>query len=235
MIDLYYWTTPNGHKITIFLEETGLPYNIKPINIGKGEQFAPEFLAISPNNRIPAIVDHEPADGKGPLSVFESGAILQYLAEKTGKFLPADLRGRSETMQWLFWQMGNLGPMLGQNHHFRNYTTEKIPYAINRYVKETERLYGILDERLADREFVAGDYSIADMASYPWIVLHERQGQNLDDFPNVKRWFETIQRRDPVQRAYALAKTVNTATTMTEEAKKILFGQGRRPARPASS
>jgi len=234
MIDLYYWTTPNGHKITIFLEETGLPYNIKPINIGKGEQFAPEFLAISPNNRIPAIVDHQPADGKGPLSVFESGAILQYLAEKTGRFLPADLRGRTETMQWLFWQMGNLGPMLGQNHHFRNYTTEKIPYAINRYLKETERLYGILDEQLADREFVAGDYSIADMACYPWIVLHERQGQNLDDFPNVKRWFEAIQRRDAVQRAYALAKTVNTATTMTEEAKNVLFGQGRRPARSGS-
>ena len=235
MIDLYYWTTPNGHKITIFLEETSLPYTIKPINIGKGEQFAPEFLAISPNNRIPAIVDHEPADGKGPLSVFESGAILQYLAEKTGKFLPADLRGRTDAVQWLFWQMGGLGPMLGQNHHFRNYTTEKIPYAINRYLKETERLYGVLDERLADRDFIAGDYSIADMAAYPWIVLHERQGQNLDDFPNVKRWFETIQRRDAVQRSYTLAKTINTATTMTEEAKLILFGQGRRPARPASS
>jgi GST-like protein len=228
MIGLYYWTTPNGHKITIFLEETRLPYTIKPINIGKGEQFASEFLAISPNNRIPAIVDHEPVDGNGPLSVFESGAILQYLAEKTGKFLPADLRGRSETMQWLFWQMGSLGPMLGQNHHFRNYAAEKIPYAINRYVKETERLYGILDERLADREFVAGDYSIADMACYPWIVLYERQGQNLEDFPNLKRWLETIQRRDAVQRAYALAETINTAPTMTEEAKKILFGQGRR-------
>jgi GST-like protein len=228
MIDLYYWTTPNGHKITIFLEETGLPYTIKPINIGKGEQFASEFLAISPNNRIPAIVDHEPADGKGPLSVFESGAILQYLAEKTRKFLPADLRGRSETMQWLFWQMGGLGPMLGQNHHFRNYAAEKIPYAIDRYLKETERLYGILDERLADREFVAGDYSIADMACYPWIALYERQGQNLEDFPNLKRWLETIQRRDAVQRAYALAKTINEAPTMTEEAKKILFGQGRR-------
>ena len=235
MIDLYYWTTPNGHKITIFLEETSLPYNIKPINIGKGEQFTPDFLAISPNNRIPAIVDHEPADGKGPLSVFESGAILQYLAEKTGKFLPTDLRGRTETMQWLFWQMGNLGPMLGQNHHFRNYANEKIPYAINRYLKETERLYGILDEQLADRDFVAGDYSIADMACYPWIVLHERQGQNLVDFPNIKRWFETIQRRDAVQRAYALAETINTATTMTEEAKAILFGQGRRPAPAAHS
>ncbi|MGH7844911.1 MAG: glutathione S-transferase N-terminal domain-containing protein [Candidatus Binatia bacterium] len=231
MLDLYYWTTPNGHKITIFLEETGLPYAIKPINIGKGEQFAPAFLAISPNNRIPAIVDPEPADGKGPLSVFESGAILQYLAEKTGKFLPTDLRGRTETMQWLFWQMGGLGPMLGQNHHFRNYAAEKIPYAINRYVKETERLYGILDERLADREFIAGAYSIADMACYPWIVPYERQGQNLDDFPNIRRWFETIQKRDAVQRAYARAKTINQASTMTEEAKAILFGQGRRVQR----
>ena len=228
MIDLYYWTTPNGHKITIFLEEAGLPYTIKPVNIGKGEQFAPEFLAISPNNRIPAIVDHQPAGGENPISVFESGAILQYLAEKTGKFLPADLRGRTEVMQWLFWQMGGLGPMLGQNHHFRNYTAEKIPYAIERYVKETERLYGVLDERLADRDFVAGDYSIVDMACYPWIVLHERQGQDLNDFSHIKRWFETIQRRDAVQRAYAIAQTINTAQTMTEEAKSILFGQGRR-------
>jgi GSH-dependent disulfide-bond oxidoreductase len=229
MIDLYYWTTPNGHKITIFLEETGLPYNIKPINIGKGEQFAPEFLAISPNNRIPAIVDHQPADGGNPLSVFESGAILQYLGEKTGKFLPTDLRGRTEVMQWLFWQMGGLGPMLGQNHHFRNYTVEKIPYAIDRYVKETERLYGVLDERLADRPFIAGDYSIADMACYPWIVLHDRQGQNLDDFTHVKRWFEAIQRRNAVERAYARAKTVNPEPGgMTEQAKAILFGQGRR-------
>src|SRR6266404_4087050 len=228
MIDLYYWTTQNGHKITIFLEEAGLPYSIKPVNISNGEQFAPEFLAISPNNRIPAIVDLEPHDGKEPLSVFESGAILQYLAEKTGKFLPADLRGRTETMQWLFWQMAGLGPMAGQNGHFANYAPEKIPYAINRYVKETERLYGVLDERLADREFIVGVYSIADMACYPWIVLHERQGQNLDDFPNLKRWFETIQRRDAVQRAYAIAKTVNTSTGMTEEAKAILFGQGRR-------
>jgi GST-like protein len=232
MIDLYYWTTPNGHKITIFLEETRLPYSIKPVNIGTGDQFRPEFLAVAPNNRIPAIVDRNPADGGGPLSVFESGAILQYLAEKTGKFLPADLRGRTEVMQWLFWQMGGLGPMLGQNHHFRNYTTEKIPYAINRYVKETERLYGVLDERLADRDFIAGDYSIADMACYPWIVLHERQGQNLDDFPNIKRWFDAIQLRNAVQRAYAIAKTINDAPTgMTDKAKAILFGQGRRPQR----
>jgi len=229
MIDLYYWTTPNGHKITIFLEETGIPYSIKPVNIGVGDQFKPEFLAISPNNRIPAIVDQGPADGGKPLSVFESGAILQYLAEKTGKFLPADVRGRTEVMQWLFWQMGGLGPMLGQNHHFRNYVTEKIPYAIDRYVKETERLYGGLDDRLADREFAAGDYSIADMACYPWIALYERQGQNLDDYPNVKRWFLTIQQRPAVQRAYAIAKKINDAPSgMTEQAKAILFGQGRR-------
>ncbi len=201
MIDLYYWTTPNGHKITIFLEEAGLPYTIKPVNIGAGEQFRPEFLAISPNNRIPAIVDLDPADGRGPLSVFESGAILQYLAGKTGKFLAADLRGRTETMQWLFWQVGGLGPMAGQNGHFANYAPEKIPYAIDRYVKETERLYGVLDERLDDREFIAGAYSIADMAAYPWIVPHERHGQNLNDFPNLKRWFEAIQRRPPARKA----------------------------------
>jgi GST-like protein len=229
MIDLYYWTTPNGHKITIFLEETGLLYSIKPVNIGKGEQFNPEFLKISPNNRIPAIVDHEPADEGEPLSVFESGAILEYLATKTSAYLPSDVRGRAEVMQWLFWQMGGLGPMLGQNHHFRNYSAEKITYAIERYTKETERLYGVLDDRLADRAFVAGDYSIADMACYPWIVLHERQGQDLNEFPNLKRWFETIQKRPAVQRAYDLAKTINIGSAgMTEEAKKILFGQGRR-------
>ena len=229
MIDLYYWTTPNGHKITIFLEETRLAYNIKPINIGKGEQFAPDFLKISPNNRIPAIVDHGPVDGKGPLSIFESGAILEYLADKTGKFLPRDVRGRSEVMQWLFWQMGGLGPMLGQNHHFRGYAAEKITYAIERYTKETERLYGVLDERLEDRDFVAGDYSIADMACYPWIVLHERQGQDLNDFKNLQRWFETIQNREAVKRSYEIAKTINDAPAgMTQEAKKILFGQGRR-------
>jgi GST-like protein len=211
------------------LEETGLPYTIKPINIGKGEQFAPDFLKISPNNRIPAIVDNDPVDGKGPLSIFESGAILEYLAGKTGKFLPRDVRGRSEVMQWLFWQMGGLGPMLGQNHHFRGYAVEKITYAVERYTKETERLYGVLDERLEDRDFVAGDYSIADMACYPWIVLHERQGQDLNDFKNLKRWSETIQKREAVKRAYEIAKTINDAPAgMTEEAKKILFGQGRR-------
>ena len=209
MIDLYYWTTPNGHKITLFLEETGLPYTVKPVNIGVGEQFKPEFLAISPNNRIPAILDHAPADGGEPISVFESGAILLYLAEKTGRFLPAEPRTRLEALQWLFWQMGGLGPMLGQNHHFAVFAPEKIPYAITRYVTETARLYGVLDRRLAGREFIAGDYSIADMACYPWIVPHERQSQNLDDFPNVKRWFEAIRSRPATARAYALVDSVN--------------------------
>ena len=225
MIDLYYWTTPNGHKITIFLEEADLPYSIVPVNISKGEQFKPEFLRISPNNRIPAIVDNAPAGGGRPVSVFESGAILQYLAEKTGRFLPKDLRGRAEVMQWLFWQMGGLGPMAGQNHHFGQYAPEKLPYAIERYVKETNRLYGVLDKRLADREFVAGDYTIADMASYPWVVPHQRQGQRLEDFPNVKRWFETIRARPAVVRAYELAKAINLQPTVSEESKKVLFGQ----------
>lgn len=228
MIDLYYWTTPNGHKVTLFLEETGLDYKIIPINIGKGEQFQSDFLKIAPNNRIPAMVDHAPADGGAAISIFESGAMLQYLAEKTGQFLPTDLRQRTEVMQWLFWQMGGLGPMAGQNHHFTQYAPEPIPYAIDRYVRETARLYGVLNKRLADREFVAGDfYSIADMASYPWIVSHPKQGQNLDDFPNLKRWFETIQARPATQRAYAKAAEINPQPTgQTEDAKKILFGQG---------
>lgn len=228
MIDLYYWTTPNGHKITMFLEEAGLAYRLIPINIGKGEQFKPEFLAISPNNRIPAIVDTKPGKSGKPISLFESGAILLYLAEKTGKFIPTDLPGRAEVLQWLFWQMGGLGPMAGQNHHFRNYSNEKIAYAIERYTKETNRLYGVLNKRLADRAFVAGaDYSIADMASYPWIVSHERQGQDLNDFPHLKRWFEAIRARPATIAAYALVETVNPAAgkPMTEEEKKVLFGQ----------
>ena len=225
MIDLYYWTTPNGHKITMFLEEAGLPYTIVPVNISTGEQFKPAFLDIAPNNRIPAIVDHEPAGGGAPVSLFESGAILLYLAEKTAKFIPADVRGRAEVLQWLFWQMGGLGPMAGQNHHFKQYAPETIPYAIDRYVKETNRLYGVLNHRLADRQFIAGDYSIADMASYPWIVPHERQGQNLGDFPHLKRWFDEIAARPATIRAYAKAKTINTQPTVSEDAKKILFGQ----------
>lgn len=215
MIDLYYWTTPNGHKITLFLEETGLPYRIHPINIGKDEQFQPHFLKIAPNNRIPAIVDNAPADGGEPLSLFESGAILLYLAEKTGRFIPQDLRGRQEALQWLFWQMGGLGPMAGQNHHFNRFAPEKVPYAIQRYVKETARLYGVLDRRLADRAFVAGDdYSIADMAIYPWIVPHAYQEQDLDDFPHVKRWFQAIQARPATVRAYDLVERINPAAAV---------------------
>jgi len=226
MIDLHYWTTPNGHKVTIFLEEAGLRYRIAPVNISKGDQFKPDFLAISPNNRIPAIVDHEPVGGGAPISIFESGAILLYLAEKTGRFLPADPLGRVEVTQWLFWQMAGLGPMAGQNHHFSQYAPEKLPYAINRYVSETNRLYGVLNKRLADRPFIAGTYSIADMAAYPWIVPHKNQGQSLEDFPRLKRWFEAIRNRPAVVRAYDRAKEVNTqATVLTEESKRILFGQ----------
>jgi GSH-dependent disulfide-bond oxidoreductase len=229
VIDLYYWTTPNGHKITIFLEETGLAYSIKPVHIGKGEQFEPAFLRISPNNKIPAIVDQEPADGGAPLSVFESGAILLYLAAKTGRFLPQDLRGRVDTLQWLMWQMASLGPMAGQNHHFAHYAPDKVPYAIARYVNETNRLYAVLNKRLADREFIAGSYSIADIASYPW-VIPQRQGQNIDEFPHLKRWKDAIAARPAVQRAYAIAKQINTASAdaqrgFSEEEKKILFGQ----------
>jgi len=227
MIDLHYWTTPNGHKITIFLEETGLKYKVIPVNIGKGEQFQPDFLAVAPNNRIPAIVDHAPADGGKPISIFESGAILLYLADKTGKFIARDVRGRTESIQWLFWQMGNLGPMAGQNNHFSNYAVEKLPYAIDRYRNEVNRLYGVLNNRLADRAFLAGEYSIADMASYPWIVPYERQGQKLEDFPNLKRWFEAIRARPAVVRAYEKAKAVNPnlGGIRTAEERAILFGQ----------
>ena len=210
MIDLYYWTTPNGHKVSLFLEEAGLPYEVHPVNIGQGEQFKPDFLKIAPNNRIPAIVDHSPTDGGAPISLFESGAILLYLAEKTGQFIPKDLRGLQEALQWLFWQMGGLGPMAGQNHHFSQFAPEKIPYAIKRYVDETARLYGVLDRRLADRAFVAGeDYSIADMAIYPWIVSHKWQSQRLEDFPHVQRWFNSIKERSATVRAYELVQKVN--------------------------
>ena len=222
MIDLHYWPTPNGHKITIFLEEAGLPYTIHKVDIGKGDQFKPEFLKIAPNNRMPAIVDTTPADGGAPISIFESGAILQYLAEKTGKFLPKDVRGRAETMQWLFWQMGGLGPMAGQNGHFNVYAPEKVPYAIERYTKETSRLYGVLNKRLADREFVAGAYSIADMASYPWIVPYENHKQKIEDFPHLKRWFESIRSRPAVIRAY---DHQTERKPMTDEERKVLFGQ----------
>jgi GSH-dependent disulfide-bond oxidoreductase len=227
MLDLYYWTTPNGHKITIFLEETGLPYTVKPIDIYKGEQFAPAFTRISPNNRIPAIVDHAPPDGGAALSLFESGAILEYLAEKTGRFLPADFRQRWVTLQWLYWQVGGLGPMAGQTHHFRLYAAEKIPYAIDRYVRETGRLYAVLNKRLADREFVAGEYTIADMACYPWI-RPERQGQDMADFPHLARWRAEIARRPAVQRAYALAQQINPSPAVVDDkARQVLFGQSK--------
>jgi GSH-dependent disulfide-bond oxidoreductase len=227
MIDLHYWTTPNGHKITMFLEETGLDYRIVPVNIGAGAQFAPGFLALSPNNRIPAIVDHDPADRGTPISVFESGAILLYLAEKSGRLLPRDARTRVAVTEWLFWQVAGLGPMAGQNHHFVRYAPEKIPYAIERYVNETNRLYGVLNQRLAGRAFIAGDYSIADIAAYPWIVPYEAQRQRLEDFPNLARWFKTIHDRPATVRAYARAAEVNPQQNapMSDEAKRILFGQ----------
>jgi GSH-dependent disulfide-bond oxidoreductase len=226
VIELYYWPTPNGHKVTMLLEEVGVPYEIKPVDISAGDQFKPDFLKISPNNRMPAIVDHAPADGGAPIAIFESGAILLYLGEKTGRFLPADLRRRTSVLEWLFWQVGGLGPMAGQNHHFTQYAPEQIRYAVDRYVKETNRLYGVLDHRLEGRAFIAGtDYSIADMAAYPWIVPHKRQGQNLDDFPNVKRWFETIRARPATIRAYEKGKPWMSRPAVTEEGKKILFGQ----------
>jgi GSH-dependent disulfide-bond oxidoreductase len=226
MIDLYYWPTPNGHKITMFLEETGLEYRIVPVNIGAGAQFAPEFLAIAPNNRMPAIIDDAPQGGGAPLSVFESGAILMYLADKSARLLPAALHARYEVIQWLFWQMAGLGPMAGQNHHFARYAPEKLPYAITRYVNETGRLYGVLNTRLAGRSFIAGpDYSIADIACYPWIVPYEAQEQRLEDFPHLQRWFEAIRARPATARAYERGQSISTQTTLTEEAKNILFGQ----------
>ncbi len=221
MIDLYYWPTPNGHKITIFLEEVGLDYRIVPVDISAGDQFQPDFLKIAPNNRMPAIVDLNPVDGSEPISVFESGAILLYLAEKTGQFLATDLRTRKVVMEWLFWQMGGLGPMAGQNHHFSRYAPEPIPYAIDRYVRETNRLYGVLNRQLAGREFLAGEYSIADMACYPWIVPHTLQQQQLEDFPHLQRWFATLQQRSAVIRAYDRGQAY-TSRPVTEESRKIL-------------
>ncbi|WP_119421502.1 glutathione S-transferase N-terminal domain-containing protein [Desertibaculum subflavum] len=226
MIDLYYWPTPNGWKVTIMLEECGLPYKLHPVNIGRGDQFQPAFLAISPNNRMPAIVDHDPPGGGAAVSVFESAAILMYLAEKTGRFMPKDLRGRVAVTEWLFWQMGGLGPMSGQNTHFRAYAPEKLPYAIDRYTKEVNRLYGVMDRQLAKTgAFLAGDYSIADMASWPWVVPWERQGQNLADFPNLKRWFETMKARPAVTKGFEIGKELRNPAGMDDAAKKVLFGQ----------
>ena len=226
MIDLYYWPTPNGHKITMFLEEAELDYAIHPVDISAGDQFKPEFVAISPNNRMPAIVDLKPSDGGKPISVFESGAILTYLADKTHVLLPSDLRERTEVFEWVSWQVGGLGPMAGQNHHFGQYAPEKIPYAIERYVKETNRLYGVLDRRLAGREFIAADaYTIADIAAYPWIVPWKRQQQDLDSFPNLRRWFNAVRSRPATQRAYAKGEPFSSRPAVTEEGKKLLFGQ----------
>lgn len=224
-IELHFWPTPNGWKISIMLEECGLPYNVNLVNISKGDQFKPEFLAIAPNNRMPAIVDPDGPDGK-PISIFESGAILQYLGRKTGKFYPKDERTKMEVDQWLFWQMGGFGPMLGQTHHFRLYAPEQIPYAVDRYTNESKRLYGVLNKRLADREFIAGEYSIADMACIGWAKLWERQGQNIKDFPQVERWIEACLARPGVQRGLALnaEQRVQNSNT-TDEARKILFGQ----------
>lgn len=227
MIDLHYWPTPNGHKITLFLEEAGLPYSIIPVNIGQGEQFKPDFLKIAPNNRMPAIVDHDPVDGGEAISVFESGAILLYLANKTERFFGPEQRDKIVQMQWLMWQMGGLGPMAGQNHHFNRYAPEQIPYAQKRYIDETNRLYGVLDRQLAGKPFVGGEqYSIADMAIYPWIVPYEAQSQSLDDFPHVKRWFEAVAARPATVRAYAKGEELRPGNpVMTDEQKRILFGQ----------
>jgi GSH-dependent disulfide-bond oxidoreductase len=233
MIELYYWPTPNGHKITMFLEEAHVEYTIHPVDISAGDQFKPEFLAISPNNRMPAIIDTAPADRDGPFTVFESGAILLYLAEKTGFLLPQNVRDRKTVTEWLFWQVGGLGPMAGQNHHFAQYAPEKIPYAIDRYVKETNRLYGVLDRRLAERACIAGDdYTIADMASYPWIVPWQRQRQNIQEFPNLRRWFQSVATRPATIRAYVKGEPYSNRPTVTEEGKKILFGQTAAQAQP---
>lgn len=212
MIDLYYWPTPNGHKITIFLEEARLAYHVTPVNISWGEQFLPYFLAIAPNNRIPAIVDHAPTLGDTPVPVFESGAILLYLAEKTGILIPRDLRGRAQALQWLFWQVGGLGPMAGQNDHFRHHAPEPLAYAVERYTAETRRLYGVLDKQLAEHRYLAGErYSIADIASYPWIVPAHHLGQSLADFPHLARWFAVVAARPAVVRAYALIAEIQPA------------------------
>jgi GST-like protein len=226
MIDLHYWPTPNGWKISIMLEECGLPYTLKPVNIGRGEQFSPEFLALSPNNRMPAIVDHDPPGGGAPIALFESGAILIYLAEKTGRFLPADLRGRHATLQWLMWQMGGLGPMAGQNGHFLLYAPEKIPYALERYSKEVNRLYGVLDAQLARTgAYVAGgEYTIADIAIFPWIRTHKAQQIALAEFPHVERWYNLLFERPAAKRGLDLGKELRLPK-MDDEARKALFGQ----------
>ena len=228
MIDLHYWPTPNGHKVTLFLEEAAMPYTLVPVNIGSGEQFRPEFLALAPNNRMPAIVDHAPTDGGEPLALFESGAILLYLAEKSGQFIPHDLRGRKTVLEWLFWQMAGLGPMTGQYGHFHVYAPEPIAYARDRYLREAQRLLGVLDRRLAGRAFIAGDdYSIADMACYPWIDPYSKAPLDLETFAEVRRWRDAIRARPATQRAYARAKEFSRPAELTEEQRTVLFGQGK--------
>jgi GST-like protein len=223
MIDVYTWPTPNGHKIHIMLEEVGLPHTIHAIDIGAGDQFKPDFLAISPNNRIPAIIDQD-GPGGTPIGLFESGAILIYLADKAGQLLPAEPRARYDTLQWLMFQMGGVGPMLGQAHHFRNYAPEQIEYAVNRYTNEAGRLYRVIDKQLADREYLAGDYSIADIATFPWLRSHENQGQDLDDYPNLKRWFETIAARPAVERGVAVLADRRRKGGFNDAQKEVLFG-----------
>ena len=223
MIDLYTWPTPNGHKVHIMLEETGLAYRVIPVDIGRGDQFDPAFLAISPNNRMPAIVDHDGPDG-GAISIFESGAILFYLAGKTGRFMPDDTRGRTLVMQWLMFQMGGIGPMFGQCHHFRNYAPEPIAYAIDRYTNETGRLYGVLDKRLGEADYMAGDYSIADMATYPWTRSIDRQGVDPAEYPNVVRWQQRLEKRPAVARGCAVLSDRQRSAEMTDEERNVLFG-----------
>ncbi|WP_119459515.1 glutathione binding-like protein [Rhodospirillaceae bacterium SYSU D60014] len=223
MIELYSWPTPNGHKVHIMLEEVGLPYTIHAIDIAAGDQFDPEFLKISPNNKMPAIVDSDGPGGR-PYSLFESGAILMYLAEKTGKLLPEETRARYDVIQWLMFQMGGVGPMLGQAHHFRQYAPEKIDYAIQRYTKEAGRLYGVIDRRLKDHDYLAGDYSIADIASFPWLRSHKNQGQNLEDYPNLKRWFDAIAARPAVQRGLQVLSDRSRSGPMGEKEREMLFG-----------
>ncbi|WP_233839895.1 glutathione binding-like protein [Dyella sp. 2HG41-7] len=229
MIDLYFAATPNGLKAKLFLEEAQLPYRVMPISLSKGEQFDPAFLAISPNNKIPAIVDHDPVGGGEPVKLFESGAILLYLAEKIGRLIPKEIHGRAEVLQWLFWQMAGLGPMAGQIGHFNVYAPEKVPYAIDRYTRETARLYGVLDHQLADRAFIAGEFSIADIACYPWIVPHEAHGQNLDTFPHLKRWFDSMATRPATLRTYQDVENVYAPKhAISEEERRVLFGAGKR-------
>jgi len=223
MIELYTWPTPNGHKVHIMLEETGLPYNVHAINIGAGDQFDPAYLKLNPNNKMPTIVDTEGPGGK-PYTVFESGAILMYLAEKTGRFMPKDMAGRYTVIQWVMFQMGGIGPMFGQAHHFRSYAPEKIQYAIDRYTNEAGRLYGVVDRRLKEIEYLAGDYSIADMAAYPWMLNPDRKGQNIDEFPNVKRWLDAIGARPAVQRGMKVLADRRSNITTDQKAREMLFG-----------